>query len=98
MKSIIVGVSVCIFVSGVARAEEKMDFSKHKAEMVAGIEERIQKLQELKTCVSAAADHAAAKACHANMKEWREGERKEHMEKRMGRMQERMKKMEEKKK
>ena len=96
MKTLFVCFS--IFVSLNSFAEEKVDFSKHKGEMVAGIEERIQKLQELKSCVSAAADHAAAKACHANMKEWREGERKEHMEKRMGRMQERLKKMEEKKK
>jgi hypothetical protein len=86
-----------LLLSVVARAENE-DFAKHKTEVMAHVEERMQKLQELKSCVNSAADKEAMKACHKDMKEWRQGEREERMEKRKGRMEERMKKMEEKKK
>lgn len=80
-----------------SRAEEGANFATHKAEMLANIEERITKLQEHKSCVAAANDKEAMKACREKMKDWREGERAEMQEKRKERMEKRMKKMEEKK-
>ncbi len=88
---------IAFFILPTAYAEEKEDLAKHKTEFMAGIEERIQKLQELKGCVNNASDKQAMKACHAGMKEWREGERSERQEKRKGRLEERLKKMKKKK-
>lgn len=82
--------------SGSALAAEQ-DFEKHKQEAMANLDERIQKLNELKGCVSAAADKDALKVCHEKMKEWRHAEHAEHMEKRKGRIDERIKKLEQKK-
>jgi len=73
------------------------NFEKHKAEVVKEIDERTQKLQEHKTCISSAANHDALKACHSKMKEWRQSERAEHLEKRKAHLDERIQKLQEKK-
>ncbi len=96
MKLVTMFIVLCAF-SLELRAEEGANFSTHKAEMLANIEEQIAKLQEHKSCVSAANDKEAMKACRDKMKGWREGERAEMQEKRKERMEKRLKKMEEKK-
>lgn len=68
-----------------------------KAERLKELDERIQKLQEHRTCVSSAANKDAFKSCHGSMKAWRDSEKAEHMEKRNARMGERMKKLDERK-
>lgn len=75
-------------------AEEKTGFEDRKKEALSRIEERIQKLQEHKSCISAAADKEAFKACHGKMKEWREDKKDEMRE----RKEERQKRREERKK
>ena len=72
------------------------DFSKHKAEMLGHIEEKIQKMQEHKTCISGASDKDALKKCHESMRDWHKSERREHREKRKERMGKRMDKMNQK--
>ena len=64
-----------------------------KAEMLKEIDEHISKMQEHKSCVSAASTKEALMSCHDKMKEYRKGERMEHMDRRMERMQERKEKM-----
>lgn len=45
------------------------DINAMKTEANARLDKRIASLQEAKTCISAAADKEAMKACHANLKE-----------------------------
>lgn len=58
------------------------DFEKRKAERLAEIDQRIQKLQEHRTCVSGAPSHDALRKCVDEMREWRRDERNEHREQR----------------
>lgn len=69
-----------LLVPFLAQAAEGENFAEMKAKMVTKIEERIQKMQEHKNCVSAAADKEALKACHKDMKEWRKDQREESKE------------------
>jgi 3-keto-L-gulonate-6-phosphate decarboxylase len=75
---------------------EGKNFEEHKANMVKELDERLASLNAHKTCVSAAKDHEAMKACHEKMKEVRQENRMEHMEKRKERMEKRMERMKEK--
>ena len=97
MKTHLIGIAVVLTLVGavVARAEE--DFERRKSEAVAAIDERIQKLQEQKTCLSGASTPEALKQCRASMKEWQQGQRLEHMEKQKARIDERMQKLKSKK-
>lgn len=90
-----VGIILGLMVS--AHAEEA-DFGKFKAERLANLDERIQKMQEHRGCINSAQDKEALKACRGQMKEWRMDEKEERMGKRKDRMEKRMKKMEEKNK
>jgi hypothetical protein len=84
-----------LFGAVAAWAEE--DFEKRKSEALAGIDERIQKLQEHKACLSAASTPDALKQCRASMKEWGQAQRLEQMEKHKARIDERMQKLKSKK-
>lgn len=57
-------------------------FEAHKAEALKGIDDRLAKLNEHKTCVTAAADKEAFKKCHESMKEFRHDKKEEWKEKR----------------
>lgn len=85
-----------ILVSSAAFAADEENFAKRKEEMLANMSERIQKMEEMKTCVNSAADKEALKACHKGMKEWREGEKGERMEKHRGMLEKRKAKIDEK--
>jgi hypothetical protein len=65
----------------------------HKAEMLKEIDEHIAKMQEHKSCVTAATTKEAMMACRDKMKDYRQGERTEHMDRRMERMEQRKQKM-----
>ena len=61
------------------------NFEEKKARAISEIDERIQKLQEAKTCVSSATDHEAMKKCRASMREYRHHEKMERMKHRKDR-------------
>jgi ABC-type phosphate transport system auxiliary subunit len=73
------------------------ELSTHKSEVVAEIDQHINKLQEHKACVSSAGTKESLMECRKTMKAWREAERSEHMEKRKSRIEERMQKLQERK-
>ena len=89
--------SVLMGASPVARAAEGPDFEKHKAEAVTEIDQRIGKLQQMKSCISGASNHEAVKACRADMKEFREEQRSERIEKRKEALENRLNKLNERK-
>ena len=60
-------------------------FAERKTHMQTEIEQHLTTMNGHKTCVNAAADDAALKACHDKMHE-------KHMEKRMDKMKEKMEK------
>lgn len=74
------------------------NFETHKGEVLTDIDQRIQKLQEHKTCVGAATNHDGMKKCHESMKEFRMGERAEQTGRRKDRMEKRQQKLDEAKK
>ncbi len=88
MKKLLIA-GLCLF-SLTAFADETEEgagknFEEHKAKMIEGIDKRIAGMNELKSCVSAAKDRDAVKACREKMKDMREDmreERKERKEKR----------------
>ncbi len=84
------------FVSRVTRADD--DFSTHKTKIIAEMDERIQKMQEHRSCVNGAASREAMKDCHEKMKSWRESEHKENLGKRRAHIDEKIKNLEEQKK
>jgi len=97
MKFIYLAALLIPFSSALGHEGEK--FAEHKAKMISHLEERIGKMQELKSCAEKAADKDALKACHKNMKEWRDEKRedvKEKREARKNRREERRKAKEEK--
>ena len=67
-------------------AEESFD--KRKAEVLSQLDQRIQKLQENRTCMAAAGNRGALKKCHETMKTWREGKKHEMMESKHTHMEE----------
>jgi len=97
MKIPCVLIVVVLALGGAVAARAEEDFEKRKSEALAGIDERIQKLQEHKACVSGAATPDALKQCRSSMKEWWQGQRLEQMEKRKARIDERMQKLKSKK-
>ena len=99
MKSLnwLLVVSFVSFCGASALAAEE-NFEKGKSEALSELDQRIQKLQENRTCMSAAANRDAMKKCHESMKDWREGKKHEMMEKKQMRMEERMKERSEAKK
>jgi hypothetical protein len=70
-------------------AEEKLE--KRKAKAASEIDNRIQKLQEHKGCISSASTPDALKQCRDARKESHQAERVEMLEKRKSRIDERMK-------
>lgn len=58
------------------------EFEKRKAERLAELDQRIQRLQEHRACISGAASHDALRKCAEDMREWRKDERNEHREER----------------
>jgi hypothetical protein len=73
------------------------EFAAHKTEILAEIDGRIQKMQEHKSCVSAATNKEALMACRSTMKAWRESEHAQHAEKAKGRIDEKIKKLQDRK-
>jgi hypothetical protein len=97
MKTRLIGIAVVLALVGVVVARAEEGWEKRKSEALAAIDERIQKLQEQKSCVSGAATPDALKQCRASMKEWQQGQKLEHMEKHKARIDERMQKLKSKK-
>ena len=64
-------------------------FAEHKAMRLKEIDEHIQKMQQHKACVSAAASPEAMEKCHMEMKAYHESHKAEHKERREERMQKR---------
>lgn len=71
------------------------DFEKIKAQRLAEIDARIQKMQEHRSCVSSATNHAALRNCGEKMRTWHKEERQERREKRDERREERRERREE---
>ena len=61
-----------------AKPQEKISFEQRKANIISSIDQRINRLQELKTCVSAAQTQDDLRRCREKFKE----ERKEFWEER----------------
>ena len=57
-----------VLLSSVAYAEETENFAQAKADTISHIDKRIENLNTLKGCVSAAQDKAALKTCRDNSK------------------------------
>ena len=72
-----------------ASAHEEADFPGNKDKILAHLDERIAELQAHKTCISAASDKEAFKACHKGMKEKRHEHREEMKELRKDRREKR---------
>jgi len=58
------------------------EFEKRKAERLTELDQRIQKLQEHRACVSGAPSHEALRKCGDKMREWQRGERDQLREQR----------------
>lgn len=76
MKKLLV-TGLCLFsLAAFADHHEEDDkgktFEEKKANMLQHIDKRISNMNEMKSCVSAAADKDALKACREKMKEYRE--------------------------
>jgi len=89
MKKLMVIVIAVVFVSGIfifayaqspegAKPQGKVSIDQRKAKIISAIDGRINSLQELKTCVSAAQTHDDLRKCRAKF----EQERKELWEER----------------
>jgi len=89
MKKLMVIVIAVVFVSGIlifayaqspegAKPQGKVSIEERKAKLISGIDGRINSLQELKTCVSAAQTHEDLRKCRTKF----EQERKELWEER----------------
>lgn len=61
-------------------AADGKNFETHKAEALKRIDEHLAKMNEHKTCVSAAADKEALKKCHEAMREFHQGMKEEMKE------------------
>jgi lipoate-protein ligase A len=61
-----------------SKPQEKISIEQRKAKLISSIDERINRLQELKSCVSAAQTHEDLRKCREKFKE----ERKEFWEER----------------
>lgn len=57
------------------------NFEEQKAQIIQNLDKRIAGLNEMKSCISAAADKAAAKACREKFKEAKEDMKEEWKEK-----------------
>jgi len=79
-SGMIFAAGLCFFAS--SSFAQGTDFEKRKAERLAEIDQRIQKLQEHRACVSGASSHDALRKCGDEMREWRRDERNEHREER----------------
>jgi hypothetical protein len=58
------------------------EFEKRKAERLTELDQRIQKLQEHRACVSGAGSHEALRKCGDKMREWQRDERDQRREQR----------------
>ena len=70
-----------VLMSGSATFAQGPDFEKRKAEHLAEIDQRIQKMQEHRNCVSSATNHEALRKCRDSMREWHKEERQERQKK-----------------
>ncbi len=93
MKKLMVIFLVVMFASGVsilaytqspegAKPQEKMSIEQRKAKLISSIDERINMLQEVKTCVSAAQTPEDFKKCREKIREERKGSWEERKEQR----------------
>lgn len=90
VKSSLLGLLlVQILQSPVSSAADAPDFEKRKAEALTHLNEHIQKLQSHKSCVEAAKDAEALKACREDMQSWRKELRGQMKERRENRKQRR---------
>lgn len=83
-------VFIMIFGFSTVAFSQGENFEARKAEATKEIEERIAKLQEHKSCVSAASDQEALKKCRESMKEFRQEEKAERLNRRKERLQKRI--------
>ncbi len=58
------------------------EFERRKAERLTELDQRIQKLQEYRTCLSSAASHDALRKCGDKMREWHRDELDQRREQR----------------
>lgn len=75
-----------LFVTHLPLFADEHNFEAHKADVLKNIDERMTKLAEHKTCVTAATDPKAMKECREKMKEWMKAEKEERREHRRERM------------
>lgn len=80
MKMILMA-SLCVFSMTAFAEEQKERFEEMKKNLSSQIEERIGHLQEAKSCVNAATDREALKACREKMKEHRKEMREDWQKK-----------------
>lgn len=69
------------------------NFESRKKMALEHIEKKIGFLNEMKSCVSSAADQAALKTCHEKMREHHKEMKMEHMDQKIQKLQERKAKM-----
>ncbi|MDD4004957.1 MAG: hypothetical protein PHW69_07110 [Elusimicrobiaceae bacterium] len=92
------GFGVCAFAQADTAAPVKEDnFAQRKQEALKRVDERISSLNQLKTCIAAAADAAGLKSCHKTHKGDLKDMRKELKEERMQKIGKRQKKLESRK-
>ena len=73
--------TICL-VSATSMAEPDKNFEERKAQHLKDIDEKIQKMQEHRTCVSNAQSVDDLKKCKESMREFHQAEKAEHMENR----------------
>ncbi len=84
MKFLLIAVLCLGSLSSFADKHEGKTFEEKKAKMSQHLDERLSHLNDAKSCVSAASDEAALKACRGKMKEhkkemkeeWKENKKK----------------------
>lgn len=92
MKSLLIALGLLVAIA--AHAQKETKFEEHKKQALEGIEKRISAMQEHKTCVSAAQDEKAFKACHEKMREFHHDMRADHLKMRKDRIDKKIDKLE----
>ena len=79
-----------------AEGDPNTNLQKFKTEASADIEEHSQKLQEHKSCINNATTKEAVQSCRDNMRQWRQGQRAEHLDKHKARLEQRLQNVQQK--
>lgn len=72
---------------------ENAKFEARKAEMLKHLDEKSQKFNEHKTCITNAKDSESLKKCRTAIREWARNERAQHLEKHKNKLDERLNKL-----